>query len=57
MMKAQVDARKRPLLCQLSEFLICGVLLAQELKVCREDAGHSGSVLTKLCLFPGLQGS
>ena len=26
-------------------------------EVCSLAAGHSGSVLTKLCLFPGLQGS
>lgn len=46
---------KAPLPRQLPTPHLCGFLLAQE--VCSLAAGHSGSVLTKLCLFPGLQGS
>lgn len=54
MMKAQVDARKSsppPTAVDSSSVVSAGV------EVCSLAAGHSGSVLTKLCLFPGLQGS
>lgn len=53
MMKAQVDVRKLPLLRTPHLWFP----ISTRVEVCSLAAGHSGSVLTKLCLFPGLQGS
>lgn len=56
MMKAQVDARKAPLpRLPWTPPLWFPISVGEE--VCSLAAGRSGSVLTKLCLFPGLQGS
>lgn len=56
MMKAQVDARKAPL-PGLPRTHLLRFPISTGVEVCSLAAGHSGSVLTKLCLFPGLQGS
>lgn len=56
MMKAQVDARKAPL-PRLLRTRLLWFPISTGVEVCSLAAGHSGSVLTKLCLFPGLQGS
>ncbi|CAB1454762.1 unnamed protein product [Pleuronectes platessa] len=53
MMKAQVDARKLPPLRTTHLWFA----ISAGVEVCSLAAGHSGSVLTKPRLFPGLQGS
>lgn len=47
---------KAPLLCLLRTPRLW-FPISTGVEVCSLAAGHSGSVLTKLCLFPGLQGS
>lgn len=61
-MKAQVDARKAwhsPALgCSGLSWTLClWFPISKGVEVCSLAAGHSGSVLTKACLFPGLKGS
>lgn len=56
MMKAQVDGQKAPLSSSPCTTPLCFALSAA-VRVCSLAAGCSGSMLTKRCLFPGLQSS